>query len=164
MSTSSVFLAMSRTRFDVFNAHECFLGSKIRKKYFRVIWRHWPLMTWWFNDLISIHLSVKWLSDSKSAPQITLESSRTLNLRRTGWPVESMNTTCDYIFTFTSLALSQVTSWNAPWYAFSAWHDPSHDVIGQISGGSGSSHFQWDVKRMVVKLRVYKNGRHTFCR
>ena len=60
-------------------------------------------MTLWSHDLSSSHLSVKWMSDSKSAPQITLESSGTrkksakvidliwpqltsVDLRRTGWP------------------------------------------------------------------------------
>ena len=35
-------------------------------------------MTQWFHDLISSLLSAKWMSESKSAPQITLESSKTL--------------------------------------------------------------------------------------
>ena len=59
-----------------------FLGVKNSKNNFRVIWRHWPLMTRWFHDLISSHLSVKWMSVSKSAPQITLESSRTRKSRQ----------------------------------------------------------------------------------
>ena len=59
------------------NAHGWFLGAKNSKNRFWVIWRHWPLMTWWFHDLISSLLSAKWMSESKSAPQITLEGSRT---------------------------------------------------------------------------------------
>ena len=47
------------------------------EKQFMVIWRHWPLMTRWFHDLISSLLSANWISESKSAPQITLEGSRT---------------------------------------------------------------------------------------
>ena len=43
-----------------------------------------------------------------------------------------------------------------PRTAFSAWHDPSYDVIGQLLGGSGSWNFQGDVEKMVGKL--YKNG------
>ena len=34
-----------------------------------------------------------------------------------------------------------------PRNAFSAWHDPSYDVIGQMLGGSGSWNFQGDVKK-----------------
>ena len=64
----------------------------------------------WFHDFISSLLSVKWMSDSKSAHPITLESSRarknsanvigtiwpqltSVDLWRTGWPVGIMSTT-----------------------------------------------------------------------
>ena len=60
----------------VLNVHGWFLGVKNSKNSFRVIW-HWCLMTWWFHDLNSSLLSAKWMSESKSAPQITLEGSRT---------------------------------------------------------------------------------------
>ena len=34
-----------------------------------------------------------------------------------------------------------------PRNAFSAWHDPSYDVIGQMLGGSGSWNFQGGRKK-----------------
>ena len=34
-----------------------------------------------------------------------------------------------------------------PRNAFSAWHDPSYDVIGQMLGGSGSLNFQGGRKK-----------------
>ena len=75
----------------------------------------------WFYDLISSLLIAKWMSESKSAPQGTLEGSRTrktsamfidliwpqltsVDLRRTGWPVECISTTWYYMSTFISLA------------------------------------------------------------
>ena len=113
------------------------------------MWRHSPLMTWWFHDVISSLLSVKWMSESKSAPQITLEGSRTrkksakviyliwpqltsVDLRRTGWPVECMSTTLYYMSTFISLAKTAMFASYVPRNAFSAWHDPSYDVRGQM--------------------------------
>ena len=103
------------------NVHGWFLGVRNSKNHFRVIWRHWPLMARWFHDLISSLLSAKWMSESKSAPQITLEGSRTrknqkklidliwpqltsFDLRRTGWPVECMSSTWYYMSTLISLA------------------------------------------------------------
>ena len=109
-------------RFSMFfNAHGWFLGVKNSKNHFRVIWRHWPLMTRWLHALISSHLSVKWMSDSKSATQIILESSRTrrksamiidlvwpqltsVDLHMTGLPVGCVSTTWYYMSTFISLA------------------------------------------------------------
>ena len=99
------------------NAREWLLGVKNSKNHFRVIWRHWPLMTRRFHDIISSHLSVKCMYDSKTAPQITFESGRTrkksakvidlvcpqltsVDLRRIGLPVECMSTTWYYMFTF----------------------------------------------------------------
>ena len=35
-----------------------------------------------------------------------------------------------------------------PRNAFSAWHDSSYDVIGQILGGQGPKIFRGDVKKM----------------
>ena len=117
------------------------------------------LMTRWFHDLISSLLSAKWMSESKSAPQITLEGSRTqkksakvidliwpqltsVDLRRTGWPVECMSTTWYCMSTFISLAKTAMFASYVPRNAFSAWHDPNYDVIGQMLGGSGSWNFQ----------------------
>ena len=121
-------------------------------------------MTWWFHDVISSLLSAKWMSESKSAPQITLEGSRTrkksakvidliwpqltsVDLRRTGWPVECMSTTWYYMSTFISLAKTAMFASYVPRNAFSAWHDPSYDVIGQILGRSGSWNFQGGRKK-----------------
>ena len=121
-------------------------------------------MTRWFHDLVSSLLSAKWMSESKSAPQITLEGSRTrkksakvidliwpqltsVDLRRTGWPVECMNTTWYYMSTFISLAKTAMFASYVPRNAFSAWHDPSFDVIGQMLGGSGSWNFQGGRKK-----------------
>ena len=129
-------------------------------------------MTRGFHDLISSLLSAKWMSESKSAPQITLEGSRTrkmsakvidliwphltsVDLRRTGWPVERMITTWYYMFTFISLAKTAMFASYVPRNAFSAWHDPSYDVIGQMLGRSGSWNFQGDEEKMGGKL--YKN-------
>ena len=36
--------------------------------------------------------------------------------------------------------------------AFSAWHDPSYDVIGQMLAGQGLEIFRGDVKKMGGKL------------
>ena len=66
----------------VFERPRMIFRGQNSKHHFLVIWRHWPLMTRWFHDLISSHLSVKWMSDSKLAPQITLESSRTRKSRQ----------------------------------------------------------------------------------
>ena len=138
-------------------------------------------MTRWFHDLILSHLSVKWMSDSKSAPQITLRSSRTQKSRqrslasfdlswprltrltsgRTGWPVESMSTTWYYMSAFISLAKTAMLLSYVPRNAFSAWHDPSYDVIGQILGESGSWNFQGgDVKKTQA---LYSSTYHYFC-
>ena len=116
-------------------------------------------MTRWFHDLVSSLLSAKWMSESKSAPQITLEGSRTrkksakvidliwphltsIDLRRTGWPVECTSTTWYHMSTFISLAKTAMFASYVPRNAFSGWHDPSYDVIGQMLGGSGSWNFQ----------------------
>ena len=123
------------------------------------------LMTRWFHDLISSLLSAKWMSESKSAPQITLEGSRTrktsakvidliwpqltsVDLRRTGWPVEEcMSTTWYYMSTFISLAKTAMFASYVPRNVFSAWHDPSYDVIGQMLGGSESWNLQGGRKK-----------------
>ena len=150
-------------------AHGWFLGVQNSENHFQVIWRHWPLMTRWFHDLISSLLSAKCMSESKSAPQITLEGSITpkksakfidliwpqltsVDLRRTEWPVECMSTTWYYMSTFISLAKTAMFASYVPRNAFSAWHDPSYDVIGQMLGGSGSWNFQGGRKKMVGKL------------
>ena len=121
-------------------------------------------MTRWFHDLISSILSAKWMSESKSAPQITLEGSTTrkksakfidliwpqltsVDLRRTGWPVECMSTTWYYMSTFISLEKTAMFASYVPRNAFFAWHDPSYDVIGQMLGGSGSWNFQGGRKK-----------------
>ena len=152
-----------------------FMGQKF-ENHFRVIWRHWPLMTQWFHDLISSPLSVKWMFDSKSTSQITLKSSRTrkksakfidliwpqltsVDLHRTGWPVESLSTTLDYMSTFISLAKTAMLASYVPRNAFSAWHDPSYDVMGQRLWGSGPWNFQGGHKKMFGKL--YKNLWHS---
>ena len=44
--------------------------------------------------------------------------------------------------TFISLAKTAMLASYVPRNAFSAWHDPSCDVIGQMLGGSGSWNFQ----------------------
>ena len=109
-------------------------------------------MTRWFHDLISSLLSAKWMFESKSAPQITLEGSRTrkksakvidliwpqltsVDLRRTGWPVECMSTTWNYMSTFISLAKTAMFASYVPRNAFSAGHANSYDVIGQMLRG-----------------------------
>ena len=120
------------------------------------------------TSLTVVHPVVPWLHFKSSeckmnvwieaAPQITLEGSRTpkksakvidliwpqltsIDLRRTGWPVECMSTTWYYMFTFISLAKTAMFAGYVPRNAFSAWHDPSYDVIGQMLGGSGSWNF-----------------------
>ena len=35
-----------------------------------------------------------------------------------------------------------------PRNAFSAWHDPIYDFIGQMLGDQGLEIFRWDVKKM----------------
>ena len=115
-------------------------------------------MTRWFHDLISSLLSAKWMSESKSAPKIALEGSRTrkkpakvidliwpqltsVDLRKNGWPVECMSTTWYSVSTFISLAKTAMFASYVPRNAFSAWHDPSYDGIGQMlpSQQSGSN-------------------------
>ena len=134
-------------------------------------------MTRWFHDLISSILSAKWMSESKSAPQITLEGSRTkkksakvidliwpqltsVDLRRTGWPVECMSTTWYYMSTFISLAKTAMFASYVPRNTFFAWHDPSYDVIGQMLGGSGSWNFQRgrkkDGRKAIEKMVIIK--------
>ena len=54
--------------------------------------------------------------------------------------------------TFISLAKTAMFASYVPRNSFSAWHDPSYDVIGQMLGGSGSRNFQGDVKTMGGKL------------
>ena len=44
-----------------------------------------------------------------------------------------------------------------PRNAFSAWHDPSYDVTGQMLGGSGSWNFQGGSKKDGRKA-IEKNG------
>ena len=39
-----------------------------------------------------------------------------------------------------------------PRNAFSGWHDPSYDVIGQMLGGQSLEIFRGDVKKIVGKL------------
>ena len=69
------------------------------------------------------------------------------HLRRTGWPVECMSTTWYYMSTFISLAKTAMLAGYVPRNAFSAWHDPSYDVIGQMLGGQGLEIFRGDVKK-----------------
>ena len=38
-----------------------------------------------------------------------------------------------------------------PWNAFSAWHDPSYDALGQMLRGQGLEIFRGNVKRMAGK-------------
>ena len=147
------------------NAHGWFLWVKNSKNDFRAIWRHWPLMTQWFHDLISSLISAKWMSESKSAPQITLEGSRTrkksakviyliwpqltsVDWRRTGWPVECMSTTWYYMSPFISLAKTAMFASYVPRNEFSVLHDLSYDVIGKMLGGQGLGIFRGDVKKM----------------
>ena len=75
-------------------------------------------------------------------PQLT-----SVDLRRTGWPVECMSTTWYYMSRFISLAKTAMFASYVPRNAFSAWHDPSYDVIGQMLGGSGSWNFQGGRKK-----------------
>ena len=187
---SKMLEAISPKPFPVgFNrCHHCLLGTRepYRQIYIKIkngrvscicrfvveyddIWRHWRLMTQWFHDLISSLRSVKWMSESKSAPHITLEGRWTwkksakviyliwpqltsVDLRRTGWPVECMSTTWYCMSTFISLAKTSMFASYVPRNAFSAWHDPSYDVIGQILGGSWSWNFQGGRKKMGGKL------------
>ena len=163
-----MFLATSKTRYDgSWMPMDNFERSKIRKIiFFESLTFDDPVV---FHDLISSLFSEKWMSESKSAPQITLEGSRTrkksakvidliwpqltsVDLRRTGWPVECMSTTWYYMSTFISLAKTAIFAGYVPRNAFSAWHDSSYDVIDHMLGGSGSWHFQGDVKKMGGKL------------
>ena len=147
------------------NVH-VFKGPSVWTLYIR---RHWPLMTRRFHDIISSLLSAKWISESKSAPQVTLEGSRTrkksakvvdliwpqltsVDLRKTGWHMECMSTTWYYMSKFISLANTTMFASYVPRNAFSPWHDPSYDVISQMLGGSGSWNVQGDVKKMCRKL------------
>ena len=68
-------------------------------------------------------------------------------------------TTWDYMSTFISLAKTAMLASYVPRNAFSGWHDPSYDVIGQMLGGQGLEIFRRDVKRMVGKL--WKNWWHS---
>ena len=62
-------------------------GGRIRPPRRWRKWRHcWPLMNRWVHDLISSHLSVKWMSVSKSSPQINLESNRIRKVGKGHWP------------------------------------------------------------------------------
>ena len=48
-----------------------------------------------------------------------------------------------------------------PRNAFSAWHDPSYDVIGQMLGGQGLEIFRGDVKkdgRKAIEIWWQSNG------
>ena len=79
-----------------------------------------------------------------------------VDLRRTGWPVECMSTTWYYMPTSISLAKPAMFASYVPRKAFSAWHDPSYDVIGQMLGGSGSWNLQGgrkkDVRKAIEKM------------
>ena len=75
-------------------------------------------------------------------PQLT-----SIDLRRTGWPVECTSTTWYHMSTFISLAKTAMFASYVPRNAFSGWHDPSYDVIGQMLGGSGSWNFQGGRKK-----------------
>ena len=87
-------------------------------------------------------------------PQLT-----SVDLRRTGWPVECMRTTWYYMSTFISLAKTAMFASYVPRNAFSAWHDPSYDVIDQMLGGSGSWNFQGGRKKDVGKYRKKGDNR-----
>ena len=125
-----------------FNGHGWYLGVNNSKNHIRVIWRHWPLMTRWFHDLISSLLSLKWMSESKSASQITLEGRELEKVGKGHWPqLTSLTcvgpddlwnacfTTWYHMSTFISLAKTAMFASYVPRNAFSAWHDPSYDVI-----------------------------------
>ena len=87
-------------------------------------------------------------------PQITLESSRTRKMSAKvcigpddlwkAWVL--LGTTCPHSYHQKKWWCSQVTGWNVSRNAFSAWHVPSHDVIGQMLG-SGSWNFQGGCKK-----------------
>ena len=85
----------------------------------------------------------------KSAKVIELIWPRltSVDLRRTGWPVECISTTWYYMSTFISLAKTAMFASYVPRNAFSAWHDPSYDVIGQMLGGSEFWNFQGGRKK-----------------
>ena len=61
-----------------------------------------------------------------------------------------------YMSTFISLPKTAMFASYVPRNAFSALHDPSYDVIGQMLGGSGSWNFQGGRKKMGKSYR--KNG------
>ena len=61
--------------------------------------------------------------------------------------MEGLNTTWEYMSTFISLAKTAMLASCVPRKAFSAWHDPSYDVIGQRLGGQGLEIFGGDVKK-----------------
>ena len=63
-----------------------------------------------------------------------------------------MSTTWYYMSTFISLAKTAMFASYVPRNAFSAWHDHSDDVIGQMLGGQGLEIFRGDVKKMGGKL------------
>ena len=58
------------------------------------------------------------------------------------WWVSFFRTPCTYMSTFISLAKTAMFASYVPRNAFSAWYDPSYDVIGQMLGGSGFWNFQ----------------------
>ena len=70
-----------------------------------------------------------------------------VDLRRTGWPVECISATWYYMSTSISLAKTAMFASYVPRNAFSAWHDPSYDVIGQMLKGSVSWNFQGGRKK-----------------
>ena len=108
----------------------------------------------WIEISASNYLRRQKNSKKKSARVINLiwPQLTSVDLRRTGWPVECMSTTRYYMSTFISLAKTAMFAGYVPRNAFSAWHDPSYDVIGQMLGRSESWNFQGDVKTMGGKL------------
>ena len=84
-------------------------------------------------------------------PQLT-----SVDLHRTGWPVECLSTTWYYMSTLISLAKTAMFASYVPRNAFYARHDPSYDVMGQMLGGQNLEIFRGDVKRWAESYR--KNG------
>ena len=117
-------------------------------------------MSVWFEISASDYLR-KQQNSKKAANVIDLiwPLLTSVDLRRTGWPVESLSTTWDYMSTFISLAKTAMLASYVARNTFSAWHDPSYDVISQRLGGQGLEIFRRDVKKMFGKL--YKNWWHS---
>ena len=106
------------------------------------------------------------MSESKSAPQITLEGRKTLKNSAKVidliWPAYDRMTCWMHEYYLVLHIHIHITSKNGDvcklcaTERFSTWHDHSYDVIGQMLGGQGLEIFRGDVKKMGGSYR--KNG------